>query len=161
MNIAGVNYESVVDTDSGYACVIFISGCLHNCVGCHNPDTHDFNYGKKLTDDYINEINRQIDKRPYLKSIVLSGGDPMYSAKEITEYLLPKLHIGNKKLWCYSGFTITQIRQDEDMNNLLSKCDVLVDGLFDITKRDITLTCRGSSNQKLWKKQGKEFYEYM
>lgn len=159
MNIAGVNYESIVDTDDGYACVIFISGCLHNCAGCHNPNTHDFNYGKTLTDDYINEINQQIDRRPYLKSIVLSGGDPMYSAKEITEHLLPRLHIGNKKLWCYSGFTINEIQQDENMNNLLYKCDVLVDGLFDMTKRDVTLVCRGSSNQRIWRKNGTEWKE--
>lgn len=147
LHIAGVNYESFADAE-GVSCVIFFSGCLHKCPECHSPQTHDFNYGEVVTDELIESINQEIDKRPFLSSIVLSGGDPMYSAKEILK-VLDKLNITNKKLWCFSGFIYEGIQENEDMTNLLNKCDVLVDGLFEIEKRDISLQFRGSSNQRI------------
>jgi anaerobic ribonucleoside-triphosphate reductase activating protein len=147
LHIAGVNYESFADAD-GVSCVIFFSGCHHHCNDCHSKITHDFNYGQLVTTELINEINMEIDKRPFLNCLVLSGGDPMYSANEIYN-LLSELHIPNNKLWCFSGFTYEEIRARSDMNKLLRECDVLVDGKFESNKRDITLRFRGSSNQRL------------
>lgn len=155
MNIAGINYESMSDAE-GVACVIYISGCKHKCKGCHNPQTHDFNYGIPFTNDLLIQINSELKKRPFLNAIVLSGGDPMYSAKELIN-IIPQLYLSNKKVWCYSGFLMKEIQQDYNMNKLLNLCDVLVDGLFQINDRDITLPFRGSSNQKLWRKKDGEW----
>ena len=150
LRLAGYDWESFADAE-GVSCVLFFSGCNHKCKGCHSPQTHDFNYGLEITDEVINKINKEIDKRPFLNALVLSGGDPMYSAKEILE-LLPKIHIPNNNIWCYSGFTLEQIQQNPDMSALLDKCSHLIDGEFDINKRDITLAFKGSSNQNIWKK---------
>lgn len=158
MNIAGIDYESVKEA-YGVSCVIYVSGCLHKCCGCHSPQTHDFNYGLKCTDELINEINKNIDKRPFLNALVLCGGDPMYSAKELCE-LIPKIHVPNNNIWCYSGFTINEIQKDYYMNKLLNMCNVLIDGRFELCKKDVTLKFRGSSNQKIWKKDiTNKFYE--
>ena len=146
LHIAGIDYESIADAE-GVCCTIFFSGCKHRCPGCHSPDTWDFNYGKPVDQDLIDEINRQIDKRPFLNGLVLSGGDPMYSAKEICD-LIEKLHIPNNNIWCYSGFTIEEILEDEDMKALLNKCSVLVDGPFKIDQRNVSLKFRGSANQR-------------
>lgn len=147
IRLAGWDCESFADAE-GVSCVLFISGCKHNCKGCHSPQTHDFNYGIELTDEVINKINAEIDKRPFLNALVLSGGDPMYSAKELLS-VLPKIHIPNNNIWCYSGFTLDEIKANPDMMELLKKCTCLVDGMFDIKKRDITLEFRGSSNQRV------------
>ena len=157
LHIAGIDYESIADAE-GVCCTLFFSGCNHHCPGCHSPDTWDFNYGKPVDQDLIDEINRQIDKRPFLNGLVLSGGDPMYSAKEICE-LLPKLHIPNNNIWCYSGFTIEEILADDNMRALLNKCSVLVDGPFKIEQRDVTLKFRGSSNQRHFRNVGRKFEE--
>lgn len=151
MNIAGVTFESFVDA-VGVAAVIFVSGCKHYCPCCHSQKTHDFEYGKPFNDKMIDYINSEIDKRPFLNALVLSGGDPMYSAKEILK-ILPRLHIPNDNLWCYSGFTLEEIQSNPDMEELLEHCNHLVDGMFDYKKRDITLSFRGSSNQIIWKKE--------
>lgn len=127
---------------------MFISGCEHNCLGCHSPETHDFSYGMEITDEVISRINEEIDKRPFLNALVLSGGDPMYSAKELLD-ILPKIHVPNNNIWIYSGFTFEEIIQDDDMLQLLCQCNYLVDGEFEIDKRDITLTFKGSSNQRV------------
>jgi len=155
IKLAGVNYESFVDAD-GVSCVIFISGCRHNCLQCYSPQTHDFNYGIEITDEVIEKINTEIDKRPFLNALVLSGGDPMYSAKELLT-VLPKLHIPNGNLWCFSGFTMEEIQTDPDMSALLKHCTHLVDGLFDVRYRDITLRFRGSSNQRIWEKRNNKW----
>lgn len=157
LHIAGVNYESIADAN-GVACTIFFSGCKHYCEGCHSKDTWDFNYGIPVSEELIKNINFEIDKRPFLSSLVLSGGDPMYSAKEIIN-ILPKLHIPNNTIWCYSGFKIEEIKENEDMNKLLNMCDVLVDGKFELDKRIINSGFFGSSNQRIWKKNAKgEWY---
>ncbi len=151
IRLAGYDYESFADAE-GVSCVLFISGCGHHCVGCHSPKTHDFNYGLELTDEVIKKINKEIDKRPFLNALVLSGGDPMYSAKELIT-IIPKIHVPNGNIWIYSGFTFEEIVQNPDMKALLDKCSHLVDGMFELDKRDITLRFRGSSNQRIWKKQ--------
>lgn len=149
VKLSGIKYESFVDAE-GVSCVLFISGCKHNCAGCHSPKTHSFDYGIDFTDDVIKIINSEIDKRPFLSALVLSGGDPLYSAKELLP-IIDKLHIPQDTIWCYTGFTFDYIMIDKTsyMYQLVKKCKYLVDGQFDITKRDITLKFRGSSNQRI------------
>ena len=147
MYLSGIDYESIAD-GIGVRCVLFVSGCKHNCKGCHSLKTHDFKNGVEVTDELIKEINYEISKRSFLSGITLSGGDPMYSAKECVE-LLNKLDIPKNNVWIYSGFTFEEICKDPDMLSLLKKCDVLVDGMFMEDLRDITLDFRGSSNQRI------------
>lgn len=157
IHLAGVNYESFADAE-GVSCVLFISGCAHHCPGCHSPQTHDFSYGIELTDSVINQINYEIDRRPFLNALVLSGGDPMYSARELLP-ILDKLHVPKGNIWCYSGFTIEEIQADADMSALLNRCNHLIDGPFIIELRDVTLPFRGSSNQRLWVKSDAQWFE--
>ena len=155
LHIAGINYESTADAE-GVACTIFFSGCRHGCNGCHSKDTWDFNYGKEISNELINIINQEIDKRPFLSALVLSGGDPMYSAKEVKDFI-SNIHVPNNNIWCYSGFLIEEIMANNEMNELLKICSVLVDGQFNIHQRDITLNFRGSKNQRVWRKQNGEW----
>lgn len=150
LHISGVNYESIADAD-GVACTIFFSGCKHYCNGCHSKDTWDFNYGIPVSEELIKNINEEIDKRPFLSALVLSGGDPMYSAKDILK-ILPKIHVPNNTIWCYSGFLLEEIQADDQMKKLLDKCKVLIDGKFEIDKRIVNAGFFGSSNQRIWRK---------
>ena len=147
MYICGVNYESLVDGE-GVRAVIFVSGCLHNCPHCHSPQTHSFTYGVEINQDLIDEINSEIAKRPYVKGITLSGGDCMYSPVE-TLKLIKKIKIPNNSIWCYTGFTYEELINNKNQFQLLKHIDVLVDGMFEFDKRDITLAFRGSSNQRI------------
>ena len=153
--ISGINYESIADAE-GIACTIFFSGCKHYCKGCHSKDTWDFNYGKEVTNDLINTINSEIDKRKFLSALVLSGGDPMYSASEVLNFV-KKIHVPKNNIWCYSGFKFEDIQKNKEMKALLEVCNVLIDGQFEIEKRDITLLFRGSSNQRIWIKDKGEW----
>lgn len=149
MNIAGINFESVVDGE-GVRVVVFVSGCLHNCKGCHNPSSHSFVVGRAFTDELQDEIITYIQKTPFISGITLSGGDPMYSAAEIEPFVKRiKQTLGNTSIWIYSGFTFEDICKDDDMFRLLKLCDVLVDGEFVLEQRDPTLPYKGSRNQRI------------
>lgn len=149
MNIAGINFESVVDGD-GVRVVVFVSGCLHNCKGCHNPASHSFTAGQPFTDELQDEIISYIQKTPFVSGLTLSGGDPMYSAAEITPFVERlKSELKTISIWIYSGFTYEEIFKDTDMFRLLKLCDVLVDGEFILEQRDITLFYKGSRNQRI------------
>lgn len=149
MNIAGINFESVVDGD-GVRVVVFVSGCLHNCKGCHNPASHSFTAGQPFTDELQDEIISYIQKTPFVSGLTLSGGDPMYSAAEIMPFVERlKSELKSISIWIYSGFTYEEICKDTDMFRLLKLCDVLVDGEFILEQRDITLSYKGSRNQRI------------
>lgn len=148
-NIAGINFESIVDGD-GVRVVIFFSGCNHHCRGCHNPESHDFNIGKPFTLEIQEQIAEYIRETPFISGVTLSGGDPMYSAEDILPFLreLKKLSPAST-IWVYSGFTYEEIVAEPSMRGLLDMCDVLVDGPFILEQRDVTLSYRGSRNQRI------------
>ena len=149
MNISGINFESIAD-GIGVRVVVFVSGCLHNCKGCHNPASHSFTAGRVFTLDLQDEIVDYIHDTPFISGLTLSGGDPMYSAIELLPFIQRlRYELPNMSIWIYSGFTYEEILRDTDMFALLRLCDVLVDGLFILEQRDITLAYRGSTNQRL------------
>ena len=61
-------------------------------------------------------------------------------AKEIKE------KFPNKTIWCYSGYTINELIEEEVP---LDNIDILVDGEYMKDLRDINLHWRGSSNQRV------------
>ena len=149
MKISGIVYDSIVDGD-GIRNTIFVSGCRHNCFNCHNPQTWNFNYGDEFNVYSQNKFISDCKRNILLDGITISGGDPMYSAKELIPFVKHfKEECPNLNIWIYSGFTYEEISQDETMNELLKLCDVLVDGRYEDDKRDLTLKFRGSSNQKI------------
>lgn len=146
MYVSGIEEDSVVDGE-GVRVTIFISGCNHNCKNCHNPETHEFTYGKKYDDNMKKEIFSHI--KPFHNGITLSGGDPMYSAKELLEFIKEfKKRFKNMNIWLYTGFVWENIIKDKDKFDLAKECDVIVDGLYDESKKDYTLAFRGSTNQR-------------
>lgn len=149
INILGIDFESIADGD-GVRVVIFFSGCKHNCKGCHNPISHDFDAGVPFGEDIQNNIINYIVNTPFISGVTLSGGDPMFLADEILPFVKKlKSTVQNINVWIYSGFTFDEIIKDKKRRRLLKECDVLVDGKFDIDQRDLTIPYRGSRNQKI------------
>ena len=74
----------------------------------------------------------------------------MYSAESIIPFLKELKSLSPAStIWVYSGFTYEEIVADPSMRELLQMCDVLVDGPFILEQRDITLSYRGSRNQRI------------
>ncbi|MBQ2410707.1 MAG: radical SAM protein, partial [Selenomonadaceae bacterium] len=79
-----------------------------------------------------------------------SGGEPFCQAAVLSG-LAAQLHENGLNIWCYSGYTYEQLIgcRQQAVRHLLQQVDVLVDGPYVEAQRDLTLSFRGSSNQRL------------
>lgn len=151
MNIAGINYESINDGE-GVRTVIYVSGCSHKCPKCHNPQTHNINYGIKFTNELQNEIIDNIKKRPFITGVTLSGGDPLHDNNIVDVFNLIikiKNNFPDKSIWLYTGYQFEDIVNMPSRKKIIEQCDVVVDGRYIDKLRNITLKWRGSSNQRV------------
>lgn len=146
LRIAGTVNDSIVD-GPGIRFTIFTQGCPHHCVGCHNPETHDFNGGKDID---TSELIEKIKKNPLLDGVTFSGGEPFIQA-EILAALGKEIKALGLNIVTYTGYTFEELYKNRDKNGwdkLLEVTDYLIDGKFEIEKKDWTAKFRGSSNQR-------------
>lgn len=148
IRLSGIAYESLVN-GPGMRRVFFAQGCRHNCCGCFNPDTHDFNGGELRN---IEQLIKDVLDNPMLSGVTFSGGDPWEQAEEFA-YMAKAFKKNNLNIWCYTGYTFEYILEHKKERNgwqeLINNIDVLVDGKFEINKKDDNLKYRGSSNQRI------------
>jgi len=127
---------------------VFTQGCPHGCLGCHNPETHDFNAGYEYE---VEEILRMYDENP-ISGITLTGGEPLCRAEQLLPLVRGVRERGGD-IFCYTGYTFEQLipvmKEDTGLEALLRLVDILVDGPFIQAERDLTLRFRGSRNQRV------------
>lgn len=163
--MSNIRYASIRDLDisngEGIGVALFVQGCPFHCYNCFNPETWDFNGGKEWTEKTQNEFFELID-RPYIKRISFLGGECLCknNLDEITELVAKcKTLFPDKTIWLYTGYTWEEINAKtlssyKDSNNVIRRkivalCDVLVDGRYIDSQRDIALKWRGSKNQRV------------
>lgn len=146
-----MNYLKIdkCSTSNGTGCrvVLWVSGCSHRCQNCQNPQTWDKNNGIPFDLDTFFEICDYLDK-PYISGITFSGGDPLLpDNREIIQAIstLVKFYHPTKTQCLYTGYKWEEIKDLPIMEYL----DVIIDGQYEDSKRDITLKWRGSSNQRV------------
>ncbi|MCM1136834.1 MAG: anaerobic ribonucleoside-triphosphate reductase activating protein [Clostridium sp.] len=146
-----MRYHNITKDDmlngDGLRVVLWVSGCSHCCKSCHNPITWDPAGGLFFDHKARQEVFEQLEK-PYISGITFSGGDPLHAAnrpdvrklvKEIKE------RYPDKTIWLYTGDLWENICED----SMMQYVDVLVDGEFQIDKKDVKLLWKGSSNQRV------------
>ena len=124
---------------------IYCAGCAHHCPGCHNPESWNFSGGREMD---VDELMDMIKSDPF-SNVSFSGGDPFYQVEGFTELARRIKEETSKTIWCWTGFTIEEIRANERLSQLLPYLDVLVDGPFILEQRDTQLLFRGSPNQRI------------
>lgn len=155
-----MNYADIKRCDvangPGVRVSLFVSGCTHHCKECFNPETWDFAYGDPFTEETI-ELLMEYLKPDYIKGLTLLGGEPL--EHENQKGLLPllmRVHetYPEKTVWCFTGYDFQQdvtgrmLSEWQETKELLSYIDVIVDGEFEIDKKDLGLVFKGSSNQR-------------
>ena len=150
MNMAGF-YDESISNGLGWRAVLFVSGCPHNCPGCQNKMAQNYSYGEQFDKQKI--IDRICDNS-LLKGITISGGEPLCKENvgAVLDFIKDVKKVRpNFNVWCYSGYTIEELknRNDKITNEALNEIDVLVDGRFVQEKRDPNLKFRGSYNQRI------------
>lgn len=147
-----------VSDGPGIRVSLYVSGCRFHCKECFNPETWDFEHGKPYTEGTKNRILSLVSGS-HVRGLSLLGGDPLWQdedgLKQLIE-LVEEVKALGKDVWIWSGFVYEQIMTDNPATEidklrkeLVSKCDVWVDGLFEIEKKDLRLPYCGSTNQRV------------
>ena len=146
-----MRYHNITKDDmlngDGLRVVLWVAGCSHHCKGCQNPITWDPNGGILFDDSAKQEIFEQLDK-DYISGITFSGGDPLHQAnrRDVKSLMVEiKEKYPDKTIWLYTGDVWSNVMD----YSLMQYVDVLVDGEFQLNKRDVTLMWKGSSNQRV------------
>ena len=153
-----MNYATIKNCDiangPGVRVSLFASGCTHRCPGCFNEVAWDFEYGEPFTQETIDLILNML-KPDYIQGLTLLGGEPFEPQNQgaVVELLRQvKKVYPQKSIWAFSGYLFEKdilSGRLGDTSEYLSFLDVLVDGPFVESKKNLSLRFRGSENQRL------------
>ena len=156
-----MNYAEIKNCDiangPGVRVSLFVSGCTHHCPGCFNQVAWDFDYGKPFTQETIDQILTML-KPGYIKGLTLLGGEPFEPENQpaVVELLRQiKAEYPEKSIWAFSGYLFDRdilagrLGPWEITREYLSYLDVLVDGPFVESRKNLSLRFRGSENQRI------------
>ena len=137
----------------GVRVTLFVSGCTNHCKNCFQPQTWAFDYGQPFTAETEDELLALLSP-DYINGLTLLGGEPFEPQNQ--RALLPFLRrvralLPEKTIWSFTGYVYGKnLPQLPDVTDeLLSYLDVLVDGPFVASLKNLSLRFRGSSNQRL------------
>lgn len=150
---AGLNTNDFAN-GKGICVSYFTQGCPHHCPGCFNPETWDFNGGKAIPDNIRGQIIKAICANGITRNFSVLGGEPLCdeNIEEVESIILGvRTAFPNIKIFVWTGYTLEQLilRNNEHINNILKYIDVLIDGPFIESQKDLTLELRGSKNQRI------------
>ena len=147
-----IDYKAFNFVDGeGVRCSLYVSGCLFACEGCYNVKAQNFNTGILYTEELEEQIIQDIGAS-YCQGLTLLGGEPFLNTQVCLSLVrkLRSVYGRSKDIWSWTGYTWEELQlETPDKKALLQELDILVDGRFDLKKRDLTLQFRGSSNQRI------------
>lgn len=151
---SGINYNDF-SAAPGICLTVFTQGCPHRCPGCHNPETWDFNGGQELTEEVVDSIINGITAQGIIRNLCIMGGEPLCEENSLLTYTIIKsvriLCPEDIKVYIWSGYTIEELLESKHTYVIesLRSADFLIDGPYVEAERDITLSMRGSRNQRI------------
>lgn len=166
MNYHNLTYPDMLNGD-GLRVVLWLSACSHHCYNCQNAQTWEPNSGVLFDVDVKRELFNELEK-DYISGLTLTGGDPLHENNlEEVLALIEEIRVlfPDKTIWLYTGYTWEELfntlynkdficttttdRDDIYRQQIIRNVDVLVDGRYIDSQRDITLKWRGSKNQRV------------
>ncbi|MBQ4332029.1 MAG: anaerobic ribonucleoside-triphosphate reductase activating protein [Spirochaetaceae bacterium] len=137
---------------------LFVSGCRNCCPGCFNRETWDFQYGQEFT-AATEELVLTALEPPHVSGLTVLGGEPFEPENQqvLAAFLQRvKLLFPQKDIWCFTGcilerdiLSVQGRCHTAYTEQLLSCIDVLVDGPFVESEKEVGLQFRGSRNQRI------------
>lgn len=132
----------------GIRVTFFVTGCSHKCFNCFNKEYQDFDYGKLWTDETTREVIEYLNQSQ-VKGLSILGGEPFQNEVDLKKILVDIKSKSSKSIWIWSGYSYEYLLGHRDKRSLLEEVDVLVDGPFIESLKDLSLKFRGSSNQRI------------
>lgn len=153
MRYSGVIYNDIAAAP-GLCVSFFTQGCPHHCYRCHNPQTWDFEGGKEFTYKVLEQIVEGLTADGIQRNLCIMGGEPLCSENQFLTELVVKTvkeQLPEVKIYIWTGYTYAELlnRHDIHLESILNMADYLIDGPYIDDLRDISLSMRGSSNQRI------------
>ena len=136
-----------VEGPGNRAC-IWVQGCPIRCKGCALPQTWDFEGGENRN---IDELLKIILSTQGIEGVTFMGGEPFAQAQQVA-YMAKKLQEKKLSVVVFTGYNYEQLKNSSDKywQELLNSTDLLIDGPYDINKKDYSRPWVGSSNQNYY-----------
>jgi anaerobic ribonucleoside-triphosphate reductase activating protein len=155
MRYAGIIPNDTSNAGAGVCFSFYTQGCPHKCEGCHNPDTWSPEGGHEFTTEVLNEILAGIGANGIKRNFCVLGGEPLSDDNVFLTYLVID-HVRKAypdiRIYLWTGYTYDELQHrscSQRINDILSLCDILIDGKYEQSLRDVTLPLRGSVNQRI------------
>ena len=164
-----MNYAQIraldISNGEGIGVSLFVQGCNFHCYNCFNQETWNPNGGKPF-DDEAKKIFFKLINRPFITRVSILGGSPLIDENVMTVsnliYTIKEI-FPDKKIWLYTGYfyedimnakTTADLKDKDNLKKIFRKqaildCDVLVDGPYIDSLKNMNLKFRGSSNQRV------------
>lgn len=168
-----------ISNGEGIGVALFVQGCHFHCKNCFNSETWDFDGGKEWRKEIEDNFIKLADRPYINRLSILGGEPLADENLDSVLHLVNKIRLlfPEKMIWLYTGYTAQILQRcyiDDNLNNaykyvlaanpisnfksnisniirssIISSVDILVDGQYIESQRDITLKWRGSKNQRV------------
>lgn len=137
-----------LDIANGPGCRVslFVQGCEFNCPGCFNTVAKDFEGGKLFTEQTVQQILK-LGAADHVSGLSILGGEPLHprNRREVLSLARKfKELYPNKSVWLWTGYLFEDIAKF-----VTDEVDVIVDGKFIESLKDLRLPYAGSTNQRV------------
>ena len=153
-----MRYAGLIKNDTAAApgvCVsFFVQGCPLRCPGCHNPEAWDFEGGKEYSMKVLADIMNGLSANGIERPLCIMGGEPLCTENLFLTTLIikeVKYYKPDTKIYLWTGYTYEDLkeRQNPRIDYILDTINYLIDGPYIAAERDVTLSMRGSRNQRI------------
>lgn len=153
-----MRYAGIIKNDfaaaPGVSLSFFTQGCPHRCHGCHNPETWDFDGGREFTYETLSSIIQGLTANGIKRNLCIMGGEPLCPDNLFLTLLViqtVKKELPDVNIYIWTGYLYEDLKKSTDttLKNILQLTDVLIDGPYIESQRDISEFMKGSRNQRI------------
>lgn len=145
--------ENDIANGPGVNVSFWVQGCKNHCKDCQNPETWSFTGGKEFTKDTLNNLFKALKANGINRNLSILGGEPLCPENiPITKYIVQQVKekYPEIKIYLWSGYYYDKLVKNKEIKEeIFPYLDILVDGPYINSQRDITLKWRGSRNQNI------------
>ena len=141
------------DTVNGEGIMVSLwtQGCPHRCKGCHNPETWNVEEGTEFTNIHKEYILECLDANGIHRNLAILGGEPLMDLNvngviDLCRFI--KLNRPETKIYIWTGYKFEDLKNYK-LRELYMWIDVLIDGTYIESEKQLNLFLRGSKNQRV------------
>lgn len=133
-------------TPDGNAVAVYMTGCVHNCINCHNKELQKHIKPIETIQEFILRLEKYCE-RCQTNKICIMGGDPLLPANlDFTQAILDILRY-DYKIAVYTGYDIEYIEKNNITGFHYVKCGQFKQELYQTPSKTDEYFTLASRNQ--------------